>query len=145
MVNDSTFNVAPNSKELFIYAKSLGIENLNNSLSDSGYRKIRTNNYELFIDVGKIGPSYQPGHGHSDTFNFDLIRNGKPFFVDTGVSTYEKNEKRQLERSTHSHNTVIIGNDEQTEIWGGFRVARRANVFDLKMKLNSISISIMDT
>ena len=94
MVNDSTFNIAPNSKELFKYAKSLGIENLSNPLSDSGYRKISSGNYQLFIDFGKIGPSYQPGHAHSDTFNFELIKNGNPFIVDTGVSTYEKNGKK---------------------------------------------------
>ena len=29
--------------------------------------KLETNNYELFIDVGNVGPDYQPGHAHSDT------------------------------------------------------------------------------
>ena len=82
----------------------------------------------MFIDFGKIGPSYQPGHAHSDTFNFELIKNGNPFIVDTGVSTYEKNERRQIERSTSSHNTITIGDYEQSEVWGGFRVAKRAKI-----------------
>ena len=47
-------------------------------------------NYELFIDVGNIGPDYQPAHAHSDTFNFELIKGDNPIFVDTGISTYEK-------------------------------------------------------
>jgi len=141
MVNDATYNIAPSSKQLFTYAKNLGILNQKISLSDSGYRKINSNNYELLIDIGKVGPSYQPGHAHSDTFNFELIKEGNPIFVDTGISTYEKNLKRQEQRSTHSHNTVKIGSKEQTQVWGGFRVAKRAKITHLVEKPNLIKAS----
>ena len=113
MVNDATYDIAPQSKKLFSYAKDIGITHHQVPLSDSGYRKIITNNYELFIDVGNIGPDYQPGHAHSDTFNFELIKQGKAIFVDVGISTYEKTQKDKKERSTHSHNTVKIGSNEQ--------------------------------
>ena len=132
MVNDATFNIAPNSKKIFSYAKHLGINNQKIPLSDSGYRKITSDNYELFIDVGNVGPDYQPAHAHSDSFNFELIKSGNPIFVDTGISTYEKNNKRQEERSTHSHNTVEISSQNQTQVWGGFRVACRAKIINLK-------------
>ena len=141
MVNDATFNIAPNSKKIFTYAKHLGINSQDIPLSDSGYRKINSNNYELLIDVGNVGPSYQPGHAHSDTFNFELIKNGNPIFVDTGISTYEKNAIRQYERATHSHNTVKIGSKEQTQVWGGFRVAKRAKIIHLTEKPNLIEAS----
>ena len=141
MLNDSTFNIAPNSKNIFSYAKHLGINSQNIPLSDSGYRKIKSNNYELLIDVGNVGPSYQPGHAHSDTFNFELIIDGNPIFVDTGISTYEKNAIRQYERATHSHNTVKIGSKEQTQVWGGFRVAKRAKITHLTEKPNLIEAS----
>jgi hypothetical protein len=141
MVNDATFNIAPNSKKIFFYAKHLEINSQNIPLSDSGYRKINSNNYELLIDVGKVGPSYQPGHAHSDTFNFELIKEDNPVIVDTGISTYEKNLKRQEERSTHSHNTVKIGCDDQTQVWGGFRVAKRAKITHLIEKPNLIEAS----
>ena len=141
MVNDATYNIAPSSTQLFSYAKNLGILNQKMSLSDSGYRKINSNNYELFIDIGKVGPSYQPGHAHSDTFNFELIKGGNPIFVDTGISTYEKNLKRQEQTSTHSHNTVKIGSKEQTQVWGGFRVAKRARITHLIEKNNLIEAS----
>ena len=141
MLNDSTFNIAPNSKNIFSYAKHLGINSQNIPLSDSGYRKIKSNNYELLIDVGNVGPSYQPGHAHSDTFNFELIIDGNPIFVDTGISTYEKNAIRQYERATHSHNTVKIGYKEQTQVWGGFRVAKRAKITHLIEKPNLIKAS----
>lgn len=128
MVNDSAYGIAPSSQELFKYAQKLGLEWGKIKLSESGYRKFENNIYELLIDVGEVGPKYQPGHAHSDTFSFELYIMGKPIIVDTGVSTYEKNEKRQLERSTLSHNTVQIAELEQSEVWGGFRVGRRAKV-----------------
>ena len=132
MVNDSTYNIAPSSTHLFSYSRNLGIPYQKILLSDSGYRKIKSDNYELFIDVGNVGPDYQPAHAHSDTFNFELIVHGNPIFVDTGISTYEKNNKRQQERSTHSHNTVDINSQNQTQVWNGFRVARRAKIIDIK-------------
>ena len=139
MVNDSTFNIAPSSIQLFSYAKNLGIIDQKIPLSDSGYRKIISNNYELFIDVGNIGPDYQPAHAHSDTFNFELINEGKPIIVDRGISTYEKNSKREEERSTNSHNTVEINSQNQSQVWGGFRVARRAKIINLKENDKCIS------
>lgn len=141
MVNDATFNIAPNSKKIFSYAKHLGINSQDIPLSDSGYRKINSNNYELLIDVGNVGPSYQPGHAHSDTFNFELIKEDNPIFVDTGISTYEKNVNRQEQRSTHSHNTVKIGSKDQTQVWGGFRVAKRAKINHLIEENNFIEAS----
>ena len=141
MVNDGTFNIAPNLKKILTYAKHLGINSQDIPLSDSGYRKINSNNYELLIDVGNVGPSYQPGHAHSDTFNFELIKEGNPVIVDTGISTYEKNAIRQYERATSSHNTVKIGSKDQTQVWGGFRVAKRAKITHLIEKPNLIEAS----
>jgi hypothetical protein len=131
-VNDSTFNIAPTSEELFNYADQIGVITKKIVLSDSGYRNFKNNNFELFVDVGNVGPSYQPGHAHSDTLSFILHVNNKPVFVDTGISTYEKNQKRQAERQTSAHNTVVINREDQTQVWGGFRVAKRAQAKILK-------------
>jgi hypothetical protein len=60
--------------------------------------------------------------------NFELCVGGTPIIVDTGVSTYESGERRLLERSTESHNTVQLGRLEQSEMWGTFRVGRRARI-----------------
>ena len=54
-------DIAPQSNELFSYAKHLGITISKYPLSDSGYRKIRTNNFELLIDVGNVGPDLSTG------------------------------------------------------------------------------------
>ncbi len=141
MVNDSTFDIAPFSKQLLDYGKSLGINRKDIKLTDSGYRMFKNKKYELFMDLGDIKASYQPGHVHSDIFNFILYKNKLPFIVDTGTSTYEKNERRQIERRTSSHNTVTIGDHEQTEVWGGFRVARRAKIISFTENENEFSAS----
>ncbi len=139
MVSDAAFGVAPTSKELLKFSKELNVNSFNTVLSDSGYRKVTQDNFELFMDIGNIQPSYQPGHTHSDTFHFDLYKDQEPIFVDRGVSTYEKNEKRQQERSTSSHNTVVINNENQTEVWGGFRVGKRARVINIFEEENRIT------
>lgn len=128
LVNDSAFGIAPTPKELLRYGSKLKIAPIPKPLHGSGYRKWVIANTEILIDVGNIGPDYIPGHAHSDTLNFLVYRAGKPFLVDTGISTYEKNVQRNLERSTAAHNVVQINDWEQSEVWGGFRVARRAKV-----------------
>ncbi len=138
MVNDSAYGIAPNSRQLFDYAKSIGLQWPKGKLSDCGYRMYSQDNYELFIDMGKVGPDYQPGHAHSDTFGFELYVEWSPGVVDTGTSTYEKNALRQQERETAAHNTVKIGNHEQTQVWGGFRVAKRAKITYLEASENQI-------
>lgn len=141
MVNDSAFQIAPSTKVLLDYGKSLGVNRKDIELSDSGYRMFKCQKYELLMDMGGVKASYQPGHVHSDTFNFVLYVNNQPFIVDTGTSTYEKNGRRQTERSTSSHNTITIGDYEQTEIWGGFRVARRSKIVSFTENENEFSSS----
>ncbi len=143
LFNDASTGIAPSSQQLNDYATRLGIPSekilpqihlisSDSFLKESGYRRFNGSNYECIIDVGQIGPDYQPGHAHADTFSFELYSHGKPIIVDAGVSTYDKNERRQLERSTSSHNTLQIGNLNSSEVWGGFRVAGRANVVFLE-------------
>jgi len=108
LLNDSANNIAPSTKQLNDYAKILNINARYQPLKESGYRKIKGTHYEMIVDVGNIGPDYIPGHVHADTFNYELYINNKPFIVDTGLSTYEVNKRRQLERSTTSHNAVLV-------------------------------------
>ena len=107
LMNDSTFKNAPSTRQLIDYALALGLDiSKQITLKDSGYRKLRSPKFELVADVGSIGPDYQPGHAHADTFNFELHINKRPVIVDTGTSTYEINNIRFYERSTAAHNTV---------------------------------------
>lgn len=141
MVNDATKGIAPKPIELFEYAKRLHIKISPIQLKESGYRKLKTKKFEVLFDVGQIAPSYQPGHSHADSLQIVVHANGTPLIVDTGISTYEKNERRHLERSTYSHNTVIINNENSSQVWSGFRVAKRAYVKIIDDKENQIKAS----
>jgi len=140
LLNDSANKIAPTTKELTAYALKLNSEFRiqNSELSDSGYRKVTNDHYEMVMDVGNIGPDYIPGHAHSDTFSFELYIDRQPVIVDTGLSTYEANDRRQWERSTKAHNTVVVDGDEQSQVWGGFRVAKRAKIIGLEESQNCI-------
>ncbi|MBW7869305.1 MAG: alginate lyase family protein [Brumimicrobium sp.] len=136
MVNDAAKGIAPTSKELFEYAAKLEIKPKELSLTDSGYIKWKTLNWELLMDYGEVGPTYLPGgHAQNDIFNILLNVDNRPVLVDTGTSVYENDlNRRNIERSTSSHNTVQIGLLEQNEMWSGFRMARRAKVVILNNK-----------
>lgn len=128
-LNDATDGIAPVTAELCTYAERLGLHAVANAyaqLSDSGYRRFDGRLYECIVDVGQIGPDYIPGHAHADTFNFVLNMDGEPLIVGTGISTYEKNEIRQRECSTNAHNTVVVNGRNSSDVWGGFRVGKRA-------------------
>lgn len=142
LLNDSAFYINPTTKEILSYAQQLNLQSKKIPLKESGYRKIVQENYECVVDIGHIGPDYLPGHAHSDTFNFVLNINNQSFIVDTGISTYNPTQRRQIERSTASHNTVQIGNYEQSEIWSSFRVARRAYPNIIKDTLNQIEANL---
>jgi uncharacterized heparinase superfamily protein len=57
---------------------------------------------------------------------FELVVAGRPVIVDSGVHDYETGALRHHLRSTAAHNTVRIDGDEQSDIWGAFRIGRRA-------------------
>ncbi|MDI1293536.1 MAG: alginate lyase family protein [Methylobacter sp.] len=130
--NDSTNGIAPTTGQLNDYAKSLNLSIKNSKLSACGYRKIVREGYECVIDVGRIGPDYIPGHAHADTLNFELRIAGKPFVVDAGLSTYEIGKRRDFERGTAAHNTVVVNGQNSSDVWGGFRVAERAGILALE-------------
>jgi hypothetical protein len=78
------------------------------------------------IDCGELGPDYQPGHAHCDLLSYELDLDGIPLVVDSGVSGYDGDPLREYMRSTRAHNTVSVEGRDQHEMWGTFRVARRA-------------------
>ena len=131
----------PRNLVKYLTVKSLNISSKQIKLGQSGYRKYSFSKYELLTDVGELGPSYQPGHAHADTFSFILQLNEKPFIVDPGVSTYNMGDIRERERSTAYHNTVSISNRNSSEVWAGFRVANRAKVTVIHEESNFIKAS----
>lgn len=141
LMNDAAYGIASELTKIFDYAKRLGIEWKNVPMKECGYRKMRNKWMEAIVDIGNVTATYQPGHTHADTFNYELRIDGNPFIVDTGISTYNKTVRRQYERSTAAHNTVTIDGRDSSEVWGGFRVGSRARVTVLEDTSNQVKAS----
>ena len=138
MVNDSTYEISPNLKQLSDYFKFLKLSELNLDLSVSGFRLINEKFFQLFIDISSIASNYQPGHSHADTFNFELYVDNKPILVDTGISTYDLNDFRKHERGTSAHNTVSVEQKNSSDVWSSFRVGLRAEVKNINEQKNCL-------
>ena len=96
-------------------------------LEPSGYVVVRPDGrVHLVADVGPPSPPDLPAHAHADCLSFELAIDGRRAVVDSGTSTYQAGARRAYERSTRAHNTVEIDGADQTEVWGAFRAARRA-------------------
>jgi uncharacterized heparinase superfamily protein len=88
----------------------------------------------LVVDCGPIGPDYQPGHSHCDTLSFELSLKGRRVIVDSGCCQYEDGDIRKYNRGNVGHNTVAVDGENQSEVWGAHRCARRA--YPLYARLN---------
>ncbi|NNN22155.1 MAG: alginate lyase family protein [Acidimicrobiales bacterium] len=109
--------------------KLLGVASFGKTafMESSGYFVGNTGSlFTVLMDAGLPCPPALPAHAHSDTLALQVYISTLPFLVDTGVSTYEPGATRAYERSTKAHNTVVIDDFDQTEIWGAFRAGRRA-------------------
>ena len=138
--NDCAFGVAPDPMDLEQYAVRLGFSVVDslldgiNKLSDSGYVRLQKGDAVLIADVGKIGPDYLPGHAHADTLSFEFSYFGKRVFVNSGISCYGNSKERLLQRGTAFHNTLVVDGKNSSEVWGGFRVAKRAYPLGLEVE-----------
>ena len=139
LFNDAAFGIAPPPAELDAYALRLGLEKMPSCregverMSESGYLRCQQGSAVLIVDVGEIGPDYLPGHAHADTLGFEMSLFGQRLFVDSGTSCYGGSEERVRQRSTSAHNTVTVDGKDSSEVWGGFRVARRARPESLRI------------
>lgn len=134
LLNDSALGIAPEPRHILSYGSQVVGYNRRlqtNDLTikakpDTGYFIIRDAQDMMVIDCGAVGPNYQPGHGHADTLSFVLALNKQRIIVDSGVYDYESGSRRIYARSTDAHNTIKIDGHDQSEVWGVFRIARRA-------------------
>jgi uncharacterized heparinase superfamily protein len=149
--NDAAFGIAPDLPELNAYAVRLRHPILKESncgvlqLIESGYVRLQMGRAVLLVDVAPVGPSYLPGHAHADSLSFELSLHGQRFMVNSGTSCYGNGLERQRQRGTAAHNTLVIDGQDSSEVWGGFRVARRAQVHSLAIEENANVIRIKAT
>ena len=142
--NDAALGVTPSVAEIRTYGERLGFYSDNGGRSDenfvdlphSGYSRVEGKDAVVIVDRAAVGPDYLPGHAHADTLSFELSLFGQRVIVNSGTSVYGTGEQRQIERSTVTHSTVHIDGENSSEVWDGFRVARRARVHE---RVHSVS------
>jgi uncharacterized heparinase superfamily protein len=132
--NDAAFGLASSCATLFAYAQNLGLavpdrpEEDIEFLPHSGYVRLENGSAVLIADVGTIGPDYLPGHAHAGTLSFELSLSGRRVIVNSGISCYGETAERQRQRGTAAHTTLMLDGQNSSEVWGNFRVGRRAHV-----------------
>jgi len=131
LLNDAAFGISGTPQELAAYAARLDCvrpeaESAVDFRKESGYIRLRFGEMVAFLDVGRIGPDYLPGHSHADSLSFEMSLFGERVIVDSGTSCYGTGDERLRQRGTAAHNTVQIDDADSSEVWSGFRVARRA-------------------
>lgn len=147
--NDATLGIASRFVVLEAYAQRLGVAALAKDstdrvthFADSGYVRVEQGNVVALLDVARIGPDYLPGHAHADTLSFELSLFGQRVVVNSGISQYGVSSERLRQRGTASHSTVEIDDTDSSEVWSGFRVARRARPFGLEIAQGDKTLSV---
>jgi uncharacterized heparinase superfamily protein len=138
--NDAAIGIHPSPLQIERYAGDLGFgstEPIRDGLTlleQSGYARLQSDSGQTvaIFDVGRIGPDYLPGHAHADTLSIELSVHGRRVLVNSGTSEYGTGAERSRQRGTAAHNTMTVDGVDSSEVWGGFRVARRALPIDLE-------------
>ncbi|KNC67563.1 heparinase [Pseudoalteromonas rubra] len=129
--NDAAIGIAMQPQQIFSYACKLGLnyDIINEQLitnQDSGYSRVSYEQYAIIFDHANVGPDYLPGHAHADTLSFELSIGKQRVFVNSGTSLYGTSPERIRQRQTAAHNTVSVLGYDSSQVWSGFRVAKRA-------------------
>jgi uncharacterized heparinase superfamily protein len=147
--NDAAFGVSPRPEQLRNYAERLnvdlepGVGGGVRRLMPSGYISVDSPPFYLVCDVAPIGPDHLPAHGHADTLSFELSFQGRRVFVNSGASEYGLGAERQRQRGTAAHCTLVLDGENSSEVWAGFRVARRARARLLDLRVEGSTLVVV--
>lgn len=158
--NDAAFGIAPTLADLLHYTDQLQMPDLEQAdlsvvpalgRSPLGLQHARSSGYvavewaeggKALLDIAPVGPDYQPGHAHADTLSFELSLFGQRVLVNSGTSLYGEDAERHRQRSTAAHNTVTVDEENSSEVWAGFRVARRARPGAIRIDTQEAALSV---
>jgi hypothetical protein len=104
------------------------------AFNETGYYLLQCGNRDspdcisVVFDCGPLGMGALAAHGHADALSFTLRAFGRDILVDPGTYDYFTYPAcRQYFRSTKAHNTIVIDEQNQSEISGLFLWGRKAN------------------
>lgn len=146
--NDAAIGVAVKPSRIYAYAKELGFDAPMASkdrlvlLEQSGYSRINMLSHSLYFDHARVGPDYLPGHAHADSLSVEWSVDCCRVLVNSGTSMYGLSDERLLQRGTAAHNTVVVDGEDSSEVWSGFRVARRAYTTLLEHSKTDVGVII---
>ena len=130
--NDVANGIAPAVDAIFTYAVRLGLRYEAQHAGrfwlnpESGFFVLRDGPVHLIADLGRVGPDHLMAHAHADSLSFELAIAGRRLIVNSGTSLYGTSPERIRQRGTAAHSTLEIDGQDSSEVWMGFRVARRA-------------------
>lgn len=102
------------------------------TFADGGYTvsRERRNDREvhIIVDHAPLGYLAIAAHGHADALSVIATIDGKPLFVDPGTYLYHSGGPwRDWFRSTRAHNTLTLGNADQSTMSGAFNWSHKAS------------------
>jgi len=136
LFNDAALQVTATPAEINQYAVRLGYAPSPPAaqgllhLADSGFARMAMGPATALLDIGRIAPDHAASHGHADTLTFELSLEKQRVVVDTGLSTYERMPARLQQRGTAAHNTLVLDQRNSSDVWGLFKVGRRASIVE---------------
>ncbi len=95
-------------------------------LEQGGYARLYAGGDFCLLDAGPLGPSWNPGHGHSDFLSIEISIDNERLVVDPGTSRYNSGPERARERSAAAHNGPTWKGYEPVDFLGCFKVGRTA-------------------
>jgi len=139
LFNDAAIGIAPSPSMVNDYARAVGLPDVQmewpslHHFQGSGHVRWSRDGWTAFLDVAAVGPDYLPGHAHADTLTFELSLGDERFIVDSGTGVYGDSPERLRQRGSLAHNVVTVDGEDSSEVWSGFRVARRARAHDVNV------------
>lgn len=135
--NDTAQNIAKSTDSLLSYAQDLGHQcpeqRSQEFFKEAGLVRLTQGESVLIFDNGPLGPDFLLAHAHADNLSFELFTHGKKCLCNLGISQYGQTKAREQERATAAHNTVEVDGENSSQVWQGFRVAKRARPLSLEM------------
>jgi uncharacterized heparinase superfamily protein len=142
LFNDSALGIAAPPAALKSLAAGLGVRvpgGRPGDLPAAGYYRFEEGGTVVIFDAGPLGPDGLPAHAHCDALSFEMSVGGRRIVTDTGVDRYEAGAERDFERSTAAHSTLQVGDLEQGEPFGSFRMGRRPRVAGRRLDARAVS------